>query len=133
MRLLGIDYGEKRIGIALSDQDKRMAFPHSVVDNKGFALIAKEIKKIIKKENVGGIVMGLSINFHKKENPIMKNAREFASILEKETKLKVVFENEMFTSALAERIQGKNKMIDASAATLILESYLGKINGSHQV
>ena len=124
MRLLGIDYGEKRVGISLSDQSGGMAFPHSTLENKGFSPLAKKILEIAQKEKVKKIVVGLSLDFKGKENLIMKNLKKFTKVLEETTGLNVIFEDEMFTTALAMRIQGKNKMTDASAATIILQSYI---------
>ena len=57
MRYLGIDYGEKRIGIALSDENGKMAFAHSVVLNVGFKKVLVEIKNICLENSVGKIVL----------------------------------------------------------------------------
>ena len=124
MRLLGIDYGEKRVGISLTDKNGEMAFPHSIIENKGFSPLAKKILEIVQKEKVKKIVVGMSLDFKGKENLIMKNLKKFTKVLEETTGLNVIFEDEMFTTALAMRIQGKNKMTDASAATIILQSYI---------
>jgi len=130
MRLLGIDYGEKRIGLALSDETFSLAFPHTVILNS--KNVVEEIKKVCNENSVSGIVIGDSRDDKGKENEIMIEVRGFAKALEEETKLTVFFEQEYLTSVEAHRIsffeQGRQrgKNIDASAATLILQRYLDR-------
>ena len=126
MRYLGIDYGIKRVGIAFSDETGEFALPFSVLPNNDALLVA--IAAICRDKNIGLIVLGESKNFAGEDNPIMKNIREFKIRLEKETGLFVHFEPEFFTSVEAGRIQGKNAKLDASAAALILKSFLEKRN-----
>lgn len=138
MKYLGIDYGSKNVGIAVSDEEGSLAFPKTVLDNDKNLL--ENIKKIIDKEKIGVIVIGESINFAGEQNTIMKQIITFKEKLEKNIGLPVYFQKEMFTSAEAEQIQGKSlrnirkeerkeksvnlKKNDASAAALILRSYL---------
>lgn len=124
MKILGIDFGSKRVGLAISDESGKMAFPHSVILNDGNLL--PEIEKMIKKENVESVVIGESKDFKGKPNEIMKEIEKFKKILEQKTKMPVLFEPEFMTSQQAEHIQGKNIMHDASAAAIILQSYLDK-------
>lgn len=124
MRLLGIDYGTKRVGIALSDEAGIFAYPHSVLKNS--KNLSKDIIDICKKENVGKIVMGESRDYKGKCNEIVSETDVLKKIIEKETGLPVIYENEVLTSAEAERIQGKNDMLDASAAAVILRSYIDR-------
>jgi putative Holliday junction resolvase len=70
MRLMGIDYGEKRIGIALSDESGGFAFAHSVIANNKNAI--KKIKKICEENNVRGIVLGKSVDYQGQPNPLIK-------------------------------------------------------------
>ena len=128
MRYLGIDYGSKRVGLAISDEAGEFAFAHSVLQNN--VELLPEIKKIIAEKDVEVVVLGESKNYKGEENVIMKAIKEFKVELEKVTGLPVYLEPEFMTSAEAERIQGKNKMHDASAAALILKSYLDKYAGS---
>jgi putative holliday junction resolvase len=122
MKYLGIDFGLKRIGLSVSDDTGKLAFPHSVILNSKNTL--DEIGKIIKKEKIDEIVMGESKNFAGESNKIMAEIEKFKKILEEKIKLKVYFEPEFMTSQQAEQIQGKNDMHDASAAAIILQSYL---------
>lgn len=124
MRYLGIDYGSKNVGLALSDEAGLMAFPLKTVKNSTFLL--PEIKDVCKKEDVRAIIIGESLDYNGKENPIMKKIKPLAEKLKKETGLEVFFEPEFMTSVEAGRIQGENKKTDASAAALILKSYLDK-------
>jgi putative Holliday junction resolvase len=122
MKSLGIDFGEKRIGIALSDESNKFAFPVRVISNTPSAL--DEIAVICKKEGVGRIIMGESKDFKGNFNPIMKTAVPFAENLKKKTSLPFFFEPEFLTSREATHIQGNTTELDASAAALILKHFL---------
>ena len=147
MRLLGIDYGTKKIGIALSDGSGRFAFAHSVVLNIGKKEVLEKIKKLCQENNVGTIILGQSLNFKGEPNVIMKKIEDFKINLEQEISLPVFYEDETFTSAQARRplagerarpplanarraragkTKTKESKVDASAAALILKSYLDK-------
>ncbi len=125
MRFLGIDYGTKRVGIAISDDDGKIAFPNDTLQN-GRNLNDKIIK-LCKDRDIGTVVIGESNNFQGKENPIMGEVKKLAEFLKSETKLPVIMEPEFLTSAQASRIQGEVEGIDASAAAIILQSYLEKM------
>lgn len=124
MRHLGIDYGTKRVGIAASDETGTMAFPRSVLPNNSDLLAT--IKEICSTESISAIVVGESRDYRMQPNPIMKEASAFSEKLARETGLPVLFEQEFMTTLAAERIQGKGDMIDASAAALILQTYLDR-------
>jgi putative Holliday junction resolvase len=123
MRILGIDYGSKKIGIALSDERGEWAFPHSVVthDGKAFDIVWK----IVKENAVDEIVIGESKDFKGKANEIFSAAGHFGTLFAVQG-LTIHFEPEYLTSHQAQHIQGTNRMSDASAATIILESFLDK-------
>jgi putative Holliday junction resolvase len=128
MKYLGIDYGTKRVGIALSDREGLMAYPNVVLEaNKN---LADEVLNITKKEDVEVIVVGESNNFSGKPNPIMKRIHGFCAELSGKTTLSVVFEPEVLTSQEAKHIQGENDLHDASAAAVMLQSYLDRVRGS---
>lgn len=122
-RLLGIDYGAKRIGLAITDEKRQFAFPYDVIENNKRTMA--KISQIIKEKNIKKIVLGLPLSIeHRPQNPILKSAQKFKKELEESLKIKVDFESEVFSTKAAERIQGRHAKIDASAASLILESYL---------
>lgn len=137
-KLLGIDYGSKRIGIALTNETGEYALPYSVVQNS--KEVVADILKICVKNNVSKIIIGESKDFLQQNNPIMKEINDFAKKLKEKSNIEIIFHPEFMTSAEAERTQPrrlpsesrlkrretKNKMLDASAATIILQSYIDK-------
>ena len=126
MRYLGIDYGKKRIGVALSDPEGKLAFPHSVLPSDNHAL--DSLAKIIESEGVKVVIVGESRDYQGRPNKIQKEIDEFVKKLEaREMDFEVYFEPEFMTSAEAALIQGKHKLLDAGAATIILQSYLDKV------
>lgn len=123
MRLLGIDYGTKRVGVAISDESQKLAFPHSVIPNT--PSLIDDIDKIAKDNQSAGIVIGESRDYKMQANTILPGILDLKERLEgrgHETYLELEF----MTSAQAEREQGKHAKIDASAAALILQSFLDK-------
>lgn len=124
MKLLGIDYGAKRVGIAITDDGGTLAFAKAVLST-GPELVS-EIAHLCAIEKVQGVVIGESKNFAQEENPIMKAVHELKKTLEEECKLPVYFEPELMTSMEAQHIQGQNDMSDASAAAIILQSYINR-------
>jgi len=124
MKYIGIDFGLKRIGIAVGDTQNCVAFPREVIANNKNTV--SYIKDFVKKEAVDGIVIGESKNEKGEKNPVMVQIEIFADDIAKETKLPVYFEPEFYSSKQAAEIQGKNEMIDASAASIILGSFLNK-------
>jgi putative Holliday junction resolvase len=123
MRTLGIDYGSKRVGVAVSDPSGRFALPVSVVSTAP-ALVA-EIGRIAEEYETKEIVLGESRKYDMTANKILPAILEFKEQLEKEG-FTVILELEFMTSAEAERLQGKNDLSDASAAALILQSFLDR-------
>lgn len=123
MKLLGIDYGAKRVGIALSDDGGTIAFPKSVISAHDDLVSA--IAKICADEKVEAIVIGESKDYAGKENPIMTAVHALKKELE-DKGFTVHLEPELMTSMEAQHIQGHNDMNDASAAAIILQSYITK-------
>lgn len=123
MRLLGIDYGSKRIGLALSDDKGMMAFPHSVVPNDKNILVS--IAEVVRRSDVRVIVVGESKNYKGEANKIMGHVMPFIVELQK-LGYKVMLEPELLTSHQAVHFQGKTAMTDASAASIILQSYIDR-------
>lgn len=122
MKYLGVDYGAKRVGIAISDDRGDFSYPHSVIENSGMLL--EMIAQLCKDEKVTEVVIGESRDFSQKENEIMREITPFAESLRKKTGLPVHLHPEFMSSMEAERLQGHNEMHDASAAAIILKSYL---------
>jgi putative Holliday junction resolvase len=135
MRYLGIDYGSKKIGLALSDENGTMGFPHSIILNTPGCLEA--VALLIAKENVGTVVLGESKMLSGKENPIMEAARAFGEELTTRTGIPVRYESEVFTTIESRRPPAKliksrsmpqKTPVDDRAAALILTSYLSHTN-----
>ncbi len=126
MRFLGIDFGLKRVGIALSDESGTLAFPHSVLPNN--QNLVAEVVQIAKEQKVKAIVLGESKDLSGKANPLQKDIEAFKKAVMKETKKPVHFELEFWSSFQAARYQGKTDKLDASAAAIILQSYLDRIS-----
>lgn len=143
MRYLGIDYGSKKVGLALSDEGGTMGFPKEIIPNTPRLL--EEVALRIAKEKVGAVVIGESKNFEGEENPIAKDAHAFGDAMSERAGVAVFYESETLTSAEARRqpVEEKaslrmsrsgtrapksNAPVDASAAALILTSYLAKQN-----
>jgi putative Holliday junction resolvase len=123
MKYLGIDFGEKRVGIAVSDDSGKIAFPSVVLANDQNLL--KNIVDLCMQNSVETVVMGESRDYQGQINPIMWKIEGFKKQLET-MGFKVIFEPEFMTSVQASQITGENKMLDASAAAIILQSYLNK-------
>tara|TARA_Y100000590_G_scaffold460563_1_gene620158 strand:+ start:2187 stop:2612 length:426 start_codon:yes stop_codon:yes gene_type:complete len=135
MRVLGIDLGERRIGVAVSDPTGVIAQPLPTIQRrKGKRIPLIAIEKLINEYNVETIVVGLPLALSGLDTEWTKTVRETADKLEKKSGLQVHLIDERFTSALAERaIQGlglpRNKKkekgrVDAAAAVLILQKWL---------
>lgn len=122
MRILGIDYGSKRVGVALTDESGSMAFPHVVLPNTPNLL--RELEHIITEKKVGLIVIGHSIDKENKPNKIQAAIEELMTDLTLATGLPVELQAEQFSTQAALQIQGRTTMTDAAAAALILDSYL---------
>ena len=121
---MGIDFGTKKVGIALSDESGKMAFPHSVIKNDPALL--KAVVALIEQEAVGEIVMGHSVDTDGVENKVHQYAVDFIANLTLQIPIPVHFEPEQYSTQQAIKMQGKNDQVDASAAAIILESYLSK-------
>ncbi len=128
MKYLGIDYGRKRIGFAISDEEGRIAFPRMQLTIYNLQHTTKIISDIIKKEDVEKVVVGLPVTFGGKESAQTAEARAFGEKLQKAIQLPVEFENEVLTTKMAVRGGVAKSKVDASSAAIILQSYLDKEN-----
>lgn len=128
MRLMGIDYGTKRVGIALSDESGKMAFPHLVLDND--AKLVDKLEEIIDERKVGEIVVGHSLGRDGQANPVHAAVEELIGDLTLRVGLPIHLEPEQYSTQEALREQGRTAQTDASAAAIILNSYLTKNKSS---
>lgn len=143
MRHLGIDFGTRKVGLALSDEAGTMGFPRDVLPNDE-QLLAR-VASLIKDEQVGTVVFGESLDFSGNGNPVLAKAHAFANDLQEKTGVLVAWEPEMFSTQEARRgmdglhpqhvpnvsrvrssVDQTPSAVDASAAALILTSYLSR-------
>ena len=126
MSFLGIDFGTKNIGIAISDDNNQIAFPLKTVQNKDFFEFLESLLREIKIEK---IIVGLPLNLKMQKTQQTELTLNFFKKLKKRFKGEIILENEFYTSRQAGKILGdyKKDMIDAVSAALILQSYLDKI------
>lgn len=131
--LLGFDYGEKRLGIAVSDLLFMTANPVMILQRSTWEKDLVQIKKIITEKEVGGLVYGLPLQMNGTEGETSQKAREFAEKLAKEIDLPYIFWDERLSSKAVEnflikeidmsRAKRKQKL-DAGAAAYILQGFL---------
>lgn len=132
MKAMGIDYGEARIGIALSDLLKMLASPYDTYFVKHSKEDIEYFLNLIKRENVDTLVVGLPYNTKGEEQEIAKKARTFANELSAASKCKLVFVDERMSSVVAEDIlkqkykdwRERKKNLDKVSAMVILQDYL---------
>ena len=133
MKIMGIDYGDARKGIAISDLLCSIVGSTTVIHSRNDDKTIAQIKELIAQNGVGELVMGLPRNMNGTEGPRAELCRAFAKRLEEETGLSVKLWDERRTTVEAHNIlsahnyHGKKRKntVDAVAASLILEGYLG--------
>lgn len=142
-KFLGIDYGTKRIGVAISDDGGKMAFPKEIILND--QSVFEKIAEILKKEKIDEVVIGESVDFSGKLNALSARIEIFISDFKEKFEIPIHKQKEFLTSVEARktgiskkdltqtqahsRLKDKKRgHIDSSAAALILQRYLDKIN-----
>jgi putative pre-16S rRNA nuclease len=132
MRVLGLDVGDRRIGVALSDETGLLASPLSTLQRVGPRKDPKAIAALVREHGVGEVVVGLPYNLDGTIGPQAEKVRAFAADLEPVVRVPVRFWDERLTSVEAERIlsernvpwQRRKSLVDQVAAVLILQGYL---------
>ncbi|MCB5234285.1 MAG: Holliday junction resolvase RuvX [Candidatus Cloacimonetes bacterium] len=131
-RILAIDYGHKRIGIALSDPLRIFAKPFKTLENQGMDTFLSEIKQICEAERVTKIIFGMPYAIAGHDTPKTLETRKAMEFIQNGQALPVIPWDERYSSADAEeelKKMGKSwqearKLVDAMAAALILRNYL---------
>lgn len=134
-RIMGIDYGDARTGIAISDLLCSIVGTTTVIHSRRNEKTLEEIKRLVAEHDVGSIVMGLPKNMNGTEGPRAELCREFAALVAEATGLEVILWDERRTTVEAHNIlnehnyHGKKRKntVDAVAASLILEGYLNSL------
>jgi len=141
VRVLGIDYGERRLGLATSDETGTFAFPAGVIERTKLARDMAALREVIREREIDRIVLGLPLHLSGREGDAAGAAREFAARIERDLDVPVEWIDERFTTVDAERAlreqgisgkRGKRKrkqLVDTTAATLLLRAWLDREAG----
>lgn len=129
-KILAIDYGEKRIGLATAIAELKVALPFGIIENKGAKKLIADISEICRKEGVAQIVVGFPMGLGGVKTKQTEKTEKFIIVLKEKLKMPIETQSEIFTSRQARGIFKdagiKKKRIDESAAVLILADYLEK-------
>ena len=140
MRVLGIDLGERRIGLAVSDEDGRIAFPAGSLVRKGRKSDFAALCALVAERGIGRAVVGLPLHMSGRAGPEADAARRFAAELAAAARIPVDTLDERWTSIAAERslaetgrrtVERRGKgVVDEVAATLLLSTYLERLQNA---
>ena len=133
--LLGIDLGEKRVGLSISDRTQSIASNYATLEKKKFSLFSLDLRAIIDKEIICGIVVGLPLNMDGSEGPKCQSTRHFAKNFSNIVDLPITFWDERLTTVAAERSllsadlsrKKRKRVVDSVAAVLILQNLLDRL------
>jgi putative Holliday junction resolvase len=140
-RILAIDYGSKRIGLAISDPTRTIASPLTTLYRReGKRPPWAELERVVHEQEVAGIVVGLPVSLAGEDTPWTAEVREFAARLAERTGVPVDLQDERLTSVQAEAIvrgsglprrkREDRSRVDSAAAALILQTYLQRLRPS---
>jgi len=134
MKYLGIDFGEKRIGLALGDDKIKVAAPFKIVENQSIERVLAHILEVIRQENIEQIVIGVPYSLKEREGRIGNQEKEvlgFITRLGMVTTVPIAKEDERFTTAEVDKLMVGQKLPggqrDAVSAMLILQSYFDRL------
>jgi putative Holliday junction resolvase len=131
-RLLGVDYGSVRVGLAVSDPEGRIASPLTTYGRRDREQDGRYFKKLVAEEEIGALVVGLPVHMSGQEGGKAAEARQFGKWLAEVTGLSVVFFDERFTTVEAENFllaagltsKRRKERRDRVAAQILLQAYL---------
>lgn len=123
MKILGIDYGEKRIGLAVSDESQTLARELEILSPKEFF---DQIQNIISEHEVGTIVLGWPLNMSGEETQKTQEVKNFKVRLSSIAKIPIEVMDERLSSQMAQSISGSKQNLDSLAAQILLQNYLNK-------
>ncbi len=128
MRIMAIDYGRRRIGIALSDPSGTIAQPFLTIEKRSRKLLLQQLESIIDKNGVTLVLVGNPLSLKGESTPMSLEIAKLIQRLKKNMKIKVLSWDERFTSRLAVRVLKDHNLkpynVDCIAAALILEDFL---------
>jgi putative Holliday junction resolvase len=131
-RLLGLDVGEKTIGLALSDVGRMIATPFRTIERAKFSTDAQALASIVKEHNVGALVLGYPVNMDGSEGPRCQSVRQFARNLAEKMDMPMLLSDERMSTMAVTRTmldadlsrQRRAELVDKMAASYILQSAL---------
>jgi len=131
-RIAGIDFGTKRIGVAVADAEMRIASPYENYNRRTVGLDADYFKRLAREERIVRFVVGLPVHLHGGESQKSAEARLFGAWLHEQTGVEVIFYDERFTSSDAEQFlmaadlskKKRKARLDKLAAQIMLANYL---------
>jgi putative pre-16S rRNA nuclease len=131
-RLLGVDYGVKRIGLSVSDPERKIAFPLATHERRSAEQDAAYFRSVVAEEAIGKLVVGLPVHLDGREGRKALEARAFGKWLQETTSLPVVYWDERFTTVEAEAAlwsaglthKKRKERRDRVAAQILLQAYL---------
>ena len=134
MKVMSIDYGDVRTGVALSDTRGILASPYCVINQRYQPKLVDEIVKIIKENKVDKIVIGLPRNMDGSYGYRCDECKDLGNALLEKINIEIVYEDERLTTVMAHNILSENNVrgkkrketVDAVSAVMILQSYLDK-------
>jgi len=134
-RLLGIDPGKKRVGIAITDSNKIIATPLSTLNKGAFSVFLKELNKIINEYDIRGIIIGNPLNMDGSKSSSTQSANDFAVLISKKVSLPVALWDERLSTSAAYNLSRSldvnaskiKKKIDQNAATFMLQGAIDYI------
>ena len=137
MRVLAIDYGERRLGLAVSVESGAFAFPAGALERRGLKRDLAALRALAEERGVAAVVVGLPLHLDGREGPEARAARTFAAAVGEATGLPVETFDERWTTLEAERSlreqglvgrrgHGRKNVVDEVAATLILRAWLAR-------
>ncbi|MBT4277802.1 Holliday junction resolvase RuvX [Candidatus Falkowbacteria bacterium] len=126
-KILGIDYGDIRIGIAIGFSESKVSSPYSIIENKNNKFVLEELKIILNQEEIEEIVIGIpySLSSNKEKSDQLKKTKKFIEFLKGSLGIKITEEDERLSTRLAENLtREKRGHKDDIAAQVILQNYL---------
>ena len=132
MRILAVDPGSRRVGLAVSDEEGLLASPHSTVERRGHAPTIARVAEIAREVGAVRIVVGLPVRLDGREGPEARRARVFGDALREAAGIELIYLDERYTTSIAERalrdarVRGARRktVIDQAAAAVLLQGYL---------
>lgn len=136
MKIMAVDYGDARTGLAVCDRTETLASPVGIIQEKSMAKAAEKIVYATREFEAGLLVIGLPLNMDGTEGPRAQKSRKLGALLEKIISIPIEYWDERSTTKSAEGLlsetgtygKKRKEVLDAVAATIILESYLALRN-----